>query len=51
VLLGLSGWALMELVAPEGLWPPQLVGLALSMVGMVAGSLGTRAPAPHHPAK
>jgi solute:Na+ symporter, SSS family len=50
VLLGLFGWGLMEMVAPEGLWPPQLVGLALSMVGMVAGSLGTRAPAAPHPA-
>ena len=50
VLLGLSGWGLMELLAPEGLVPPQLVGLAMSLVGMVAGSLGTRAPAQSHQA-
>jgi len=47
VLLGMFGWGLMELVAPEGLWPPQLVGLAASLVGMIAGSLLTRGAA--HP--
>jgi solute:Na+ symporter, SSS family len=47
VLLGMFGWGLMELVAPEGLWPPQLVGLGASLVGMIAGSLFTRGAA--HP--
>jgi hypothetical protein len=36
-------------VAPEALVPPQLVGLAASFLGMVAGSLATR-PA-HAPAQ
>jgi SSS family transporter len=49
VLLGLVTWLLMEAVAPEALVPPQLVGLAASFLGMVAGSLATR-PA-HAPAQ
>lgn len=39
VLLGLCSWVLAELFAPEGLWPPQLVGLLFSLGGMVCGSL------------
>ncbi len=42
VVLGLVSWLLMEAVAPEALVPPQLVGLAASFLGMVAGSLATR---------
>ena len=52
VVLGLSTWALMEIVAPEALIPPQLVGMALSFLGMVVGSLyGRQTPQPHaaHP--
>ncbi|MBI5919618.1 MAG: sodium:solute symporter family protein [Nitrosomonadales bacterium] len=37
--LGLSSWILMEVVNPEGIWPPQLVGLIASFAGMVMGSL------------
>jgi hypothetical protein len=29
----------MELVAPEALIPPQLVGLGFSLLGMILGSL------------
>ena len=48
VALGLSTWALMELVAPEALVPPQLVGMAFSFLGMVVGSLyGRQAPTLH----
>jgi hypothetical protein len=32
----------MELVAPEALVPPQLVGLGFSFAGMVLGSLYSR---------
>jgi len=46
VVLGIATWALMELIAPEALVPPQLVGLAFSFLGMVVGSLYAR-PAPH----
>jgi len=42
VVLGLVTWLLMEAVAPEALVPPQLVGLAASFLGMVAGSLAAR---------
>jgi Na+/proline symporter len=39
VIAGLASWILMELVAPEALVPPQLVGLGVSLLGMVSGSL------------
>jgi SSS family transporter len=39
IILGLASWVLLEVSAPEGLWPPQLVGVLLSMGGMVVGSL------------
>jgi SSS family transporter len=39
IVLGLFTWILMENVAPEGLLPPQLVGLLAAIVGMVVGSL------------
>jgi hypothetical protein len=29
----------MEMISPEGMWPPQLVGLLMSFSGMLAGSL------------
>jgi len=48
VVLGLVTWLLMEAVAPEALVPPQLVGLAASFLGMVAGRLAAR-PAHAHP--
>ena len=41
VLAGLGTWLGMELVAPEALIPPQLVGLGFSLLGMVAGSLAS----------
>ena len=39
IMLGLATWGLMEIFAPEGLWPPQIVGLAASAAGMIFGSL------------
>ena len=38
IVAGLASWLLMEALAPEALVPPQLVGLALSTLGMVFGS-------------
>ncbi len=51
MILGLASWVAFELAAPEGFWPPQLVGVLISLAGMVIGSLipqlfGT-APAPN----
>jgi Na+/proline symporter len=37
--LGLSSWLLCEMLEPSQIWPPQLIGLLMSMVGMVVGSL------------
>src|SRR5687767_9942309 len=42
VVLGLVSWGIAELVAAEATLPPQLVGLAFSILGMVLGSLVPR---------
>jgi SSS family transporter len=47
VVLGLASWIAMELFAPDAVWPPQLVGLAFSIAGMVGGSYASPAPHPH----
>ena len=47
IVLGLLSWIAMELFAPDAVWPPQLVGLAFSIAGMVAGSYASPAPHPH----
>jgi len=39
ILFGISFWITLEIIAPDGYWPPQLVGLVMSAVGMVLGSL------------
>jgi len=36
---GLVTWIGLELIHPEGMWPPQLAGFLMSVTGMVAGSL------------
>jgi Na+/proline symporter len=36
---GLVTWVALEIIAPDGLFPPQLAGLLVSVAGMVAGSL------------
>jgi len=38
ILLGLGSWLLMELLTPQTYWPPQLVGLSMSVAGMLLGS-------------
>jgi Na+/proline symporter len=39
MVLGLTSWILLEVFAPDGFWPPQLVGVLLSFAGMIIGSL------------
>jgi len=39
ILGGLSSWLLIEALIAEPLVPPQLIGLGVSLVGMIAGSL------------
>lgn len=39
IVLGLATWGGAEMLAPEALLPPQLVGLFAAIAGMVAGSL------------
>jgi SSS family transporter len=36
---GLATWIALEIAAPEGLFPPQLAGLLVSIAGMLLGSL------------
>ncbi len=43
--LGIVSWGGLELFAPDGLWPPQLVGFGFAIVGMWLGSLAS--PRPH----
>jgi Na+/proline symporter len=52
-LAGLTGWLVAAFSTPEATVPPPLVGLACSLVGMVAGSLVPRplAQAEHHGAR
>jgi solute:Na+ symporter, SSS family len=38
ILAGLATWIVLEIAAPEGLFPPQLAGLLASLAGMIAGS-------------
>ena len=45
VVFGLVSWTIAELTAAEATVPPQLAGLAFSIVGMVLGSLVPRAAA------
>jgi Na+/proline symporter len=46
IVLGLASWGAMELWGGKSIWPPQLVGLACALAGMVIGSLVTRVPGP-----
>jgi solute:Na+ symporter, SSS family len=39
ILAGLLTWLALEAFNPDGLMPPQLVGLIMSALGMLAGSL------------
>jgi Na+/proline symporter len=45
ILLGLTTWIGMEIFGADSVWPPQLVGLAFSILGMAIGSYAS--PAPH----
>ena len=50
ITLGLTTWIGLELMAPEGFWPPQLAGVLASLLGMVAGSLLPQVIAPRESA-
>ena len=39
MVLGLTTWGVCEVFEPSEIWPPQLIGLLMSIVGMIAGSL------------
>lgn len=42
--LGIGTWLTLEVLAPDGFWPPQLAGFLMSALGMVTGSLLTAPP-------
>jgi SSS family transporter len=50
IILGLSAWIAAEIIAPEGVWPPQLLGLIASTLGMIVGSLAPQLLAQPRPA-
>jgi len=39
IVLGLLTWLTMEALQPSEIWPPQLAGLLMSILGMLVGSL------------
>jgi Na+/proline symporter len=39
IVLGLATWINLEIINPNGLVPPQLAGLGMSLAGMIVGSL------------
>ena len=39
IIAGVCSWLLLEIFNADGLWPPQLVGLLMSALGMLVGSL------------
>jgi len=39
IVLGLGTWLLMEAFHPGGIWPPQLLGLLMSVCGILLGTL------------
>jgi Na+/proline symporter len=39
ILFGLSSWLLAEFAYSDGIFPPQMIGLFMSLFGMIAGSL------------
>jgi Na+/proline symporter len=48
VIFGLFAWGVAELAAADATIPPQFVGLAFSLLGMVVGSLVPRPAAAAH---
>ncbi len=44
IVLGLVSWIAMEKFGDETIWPPQLVGLAFAILGMLVGSLVGKGP-------
>lgn len=48
---GVITWAVLEVVAPEGICPPQLAGFVMAIIGMVIGSYASKPhedPLTHH---
>ena len=50
IAMGLTSWIAMEWIEPDTYWPPQLVGLLMSVTGMLAGSLLPNMMRSHHAA-
>ena len=48
ITLGLVSWLLLEKFNPDSIWPPQLVGLLMSLAGMLIGSLLPNMMRRHH---
>ncbi len=48
IIFGLMSWLLMEQLSASEIWPPQLVGLLMSILGMLLGSLLPMVIPDHH---
>ncbi|MEQ1527289.1 MAG: sodium:solute symporter family protein [Gallionella sp.] len=48
IAMGIISWGALELIQPDTYWPPQLVGLLLSIAGMLIGSLLPNMIGKHH---
>jgi solute:Na+ symporter, SSS family len=48
IAMGIISWGAMEVLHPDTYWPPQLVGLLLSIAGMLIGSLLPNMVGDHH---
>jgi Na+/proline symporter len=54
IFLGVTTWVLLEALQPNGVWPPQLAGFLMAIIGMILGSLVTAPdedPLTHHHAE
>jgi len=51
IVLGLGSWLMMEQFYAGDIWPPQLVGLLMSVTGMILGSVSPRLIRPRHAAR
>ncbi len=48
IAMGIISWGALEIIRPDTYWPPQLVGLLLSIAGMLIGSLLPNMMGKHH---
>jgi SSS family solute:Na+ symporter len=48
IIMGIGTWIGLEIIAPDGMWPPQLAGFLMSVTGMLIGGYVGKPPIEHH---